>query len=174
MKVRHSIAVIALLGSGMATVVTAGPVVAAAVHDPSSGSVHNVTQTIVDSIPCQGDFVITLNFNATSHDVSNTNGDWATFTETGTFDASQPVTITGRDADGNATAWVTRDGETFTGHFTLWGNFNLNRQNYNGSFTFDGHGIGSLGTPISWHENDHFNTSPGDVTRAEFNKLHCS
>ena len=171
MRIRYTIAAaVAALGAVSALAAPAG---AAAVHDPSSGSVHDQTEVIVDSVPCAGDFIITLNYNATQHDVSNKNGDWATFTQTGTFDASVPVTITARDADGNATAWIPRTGETFTGHFTIWGNFNLNRQNYNGSFTFDGHGVGSAGTPVSWHENDHFNTSPGDITRAEFNKLAC-
>jgi hypothetical protein len=149
-----------------------------AVHDPSSGSVHNQTETIVDSVPCAGDFIIDLTYNATVHDVENKNGDWSTFTQTGDFDAATPVTITARDADGNATAWVPRTGPTFTGHFTIWGGFNLNREgqpqeNANSTFTFSGHGTGSDGSTVAWHDVSHFNMSAGDILRVAFDKFAC-
>jgi hypothetical protein len=64
----------------------------------------------------------------------------------------------GRSRARVATAWVPRTGPTYTGHFTVWGNFNHNREgqpqeNTNSSFTFDGHGTGSDGSTVSWHEN---------------------
>jgi len=176
MTIKHAFAIVAT--GGLLVLGSVGSASAAAIHDPSSGSVHNVSETIVDAVPCAGDFIIDLVYNATQHDVSNKNGDWSTFTQTGTFDAHTPVTITARDADGIATAWVPRTGPTYTGHFTVWGNFNLNRedqpqQNWNSSFTFDGHGTGSDGSIVSWHENDHINVSPGDITRAAFQNSAC-
>jgi hypothetical protein len=175
--IRRLVACVAVCG--LAVVVPASVAGASgAVHDPSSGSVHNQQETIVDSVPCAGDFIIDLTYNATQHDVSNKNGDWATFTQTGDFDAATPVTITARDADGNATAWVPRSGPTFAGHFTVWGNFNLNREgqpqeNMNSSFTFNGHGVGSDGSTVSWHDNSHFIASPGDILRVLFDKSAC-
>jgi hypothetical protein len=176
MNIKHVVACIA--AAGLMVLGGGGIAGAAAVHDPSSGSVHNATETIVDAVPCAGDYIIVLVYNATQHDVSNKNGDWSTFTQTGTFSALTPVTITARDADGAATAWEPRTGPTYTGHFTIWGNFNLNREgqpqeNWNSSFTFDGHGTGSDGSTVSWHENAHINVSPGDITRAAFDNFVC-
>jgi hypothetical protein len=177
MTIRHVVASVAI--GGLMFVGGGGVAGAGAVHDPSSGSVHNQAETIVDAVPCAGDFVIDLVYNATQHDVENKNGDWETFTQAGTFSALTPVTITGRDPDtGEATAWVPRTGPTYTGHFTIWGNFNLNREgqpqeNTNSSFTFDGHGTGSDGSTVSWHENAHMNVSPGDITRAAFDNFVC-
>ncbi len=177
MTIRHVVASVAI--GGLMFVGGGGVAGAGAVHDPSSGSVHNQAETIVDAVPCAGDFVIDLVYNATQHDVENKNGDWETFTQTGTFSALTPVTITARDPDtGEATAWVLRTGPTYTGHFTIWGNFNLNREgqpqeNTNSSFTFDGHGTGSDGSTVSWHENAHMNVSPGDITRAAFDNFVC-
>jgi hypothetical protein len=176
MKIKHVVASIAT--AGLLVLVGGGIAGASAVHDPSSGSVHNQTETIVDAVPCAGDYIIDLAYNATQHFVENKNGDWATFTQTGTFSALTPVTITARDSDGVATAWVPRTGPTYTGHFTVWGNFNLNREgqpqeNTNSSFTFDGHGTGSDGSTVSWHENAHINVSPGDITRAMFDNFVC-
>ncbi len=177
MTIRHVVASVAI--GGLMFVGGGGVAGAGAVHDPSSGSVHNQAETIVDAVPCAGDFVIDLVYNATQHDVENKNGDWETFTQAGTFSALTPVTITARDPDtGEATAWVPRTGPTYTGHFTIWGNFNLNREgqpqeNTNSSFTFDGHGTGSDGSTVSWHENAHMNVSPGDVTRAAFDNFVC-
>src|SRR6266700_571317 len=177
MTIRHVVASVAI--GGLMFVGGGGVAGAGAVHDPSSGSVHNQAETIVDAVPCAGDFVIDLVYNATQHDVENKNGDWETFTQTGTFSARTPVTITARDPDtGEATAWVPRTGPTYTGHFTIWGNFNLNREgqpqeNQNSTSTFSGHGTGSDGSTVSWNQLDHFNTSAGDITRAVFDKATC-
>src|SRR6266581_1549550 len=105
MTIRHVVASVAI--GGLMFVGGGGVAGAGGVHDPSSGSVHNQAETIVDAVPCAGDFVIDLVYNATQHDVENKNGDWETFTQTGTFSALTPVTITARDPDtGEATAWV--------------------------------------------------------------------
>ena len=59
---------------------------------------------------------------------------------------------------------------SFTGHFSNWGNFNLNGKTVNGTFTFNVHGTGDDGSTFSFHENDHFNAPP-DGTVHEF--FHC-
>jgi uncharacterized membrane protein len=72
---------------------------------------------------------------------------WATFTETG------KVAIT--DASG----------VTYDGHFTVWGNYNLNERNTNETFTLTIRVSGSDGSAISAHEVEHFGTNAnGDVT----------
>jgi len=88
MKIKHVVASIAI--GGLLLFGAGGTAAAGSVHDPSSGSVHNQTETIVDTVPCAGDFIIDLVYNATQHDVSNKNGDWSTFTQTGTFSALTP------------------------------------------------------------------------------------
>src|SRR6266404_4404654 len=59
---------------------------------------------------------------------------WATFTETG------KITI------------LDSNNVTYTGHLTLWGNFNLNEQNSNNTFTLTLMVKGSDGSTITTHE----------------------
>jgi hypothetical protein len=79
----------------------------------------------------------------------------ATFTQTGTFvavpleDPSLP---------------------SYTGKFTVWGNFNQNGNTVNGTFTFNVRGTGSDGSTFNNHQNGHFNVRP-DGTVNEF--FHC-
>jgi hypothetical protein len=104
------------------------------------------------------------------------------FTEPG-FDVNPctGVAITSFDADGNVVAHVTyflEDGEptelwatftetgkltltdannvTYTGHFTAWGNFNLNERNTNNTFTLTFRASGSDGSSLIVHEVSHF------------------
>jgi hypothetical protein len=78
---------------------------------------------------------------------------WATFTETG------KVTIT--DAAG----------VTYTGHFTVWGNFNLNERNTNNTFTLTIKLTGSDGSTISAHETQHFALNANGVVTVDFDKM---
>ena len=72
---------------------------------------------------------------------------WATFTETGKAAV----------ADAN--------GVSYTGHFTAWGNFNLNERNSNESFTLTFMLAGSDGSTLVGHEVQHFALNAnGDVT----------
>jgi hypothetical protein len=72
---------------------------------------------------------------------------WATFTETG------KVSVT--DANG----------VTYSGHFTVWGGFNLNERNTNDTFTLTVRLTGSDGSSIVAHEVQHFAVNAnGDVT----------
>jgi hypothetical protein len=81
---------------------------------------------------------------------------WATFTETG------KVTLT--DANG----------VTYSGHFTVWGNFNLNERNTNDTFTLTFMISGDDGSSIVGHEVQHFALNAnGDVT-VDFDNLRLS
>jgi hypothetical protein len=78
---------------------------------------------------------------------------WATFTETG------KVAIT--DAAG----------VTYSGHFTAWGNFNLNERNSNNTFTLTVKLAGSDGSTIDAHETQHFALNANGVVTVDFDKM---
>jgi hypothetical protein len=156
-----------------AAVLPASAVGAAAVHDPSSGSVHNLDETFVDSVPCIGDFVIHTVSNATQHDVSNKNGDWETFTQTGTFETGDQAINVVRDGEDNVISYDLVPADVhYSGHFTIWGNFNLNPKEWNSTFTFSGHGTGTDGSSLQWNQLFHINMT-GDITRSVFDKSSC-
>ncbi|HEX5967438.1 MAG TPA: hypothetical protein VFY88_03090, partial [Intrasporangium sp.] len=50
-----------------------------------------------------------------------------------------------------------------SGHFAVWGGFNANKQNVNGTFTFNINGTWEDGSKLSAHSVEHFNTTPGGV-----------
>ena len=62
---------------------------------------------------------------------------------------------------------------SYSGHFTVWGNFNGNPKEWNSTFTFSGHGIGSDGISFRWNSLEHINVTAGDVTRSAFDKSSC-
>jgi hypothetical protein len=78
---------------------------------------------------------------------------WATFTETG------KVTLT----DANSV--------TYTGHFTLWGNFNLNERNTNNTFTLTFKAYGSDGSSLILHETGHFAMNANSQVTVSFDRL---
>lgn len=77
---------------------------------------------------------------------------WSTFTETG------KVTVT----DSN--------GVTYSGHVTAWGNFNMNEQNANNSFTLTVMLAGSDGSSITVHEVQHFALNANGVVTVNFDR----
>jgi len=130
------------------------------------GTGHTVTETnhihgefdpgFEDPNPCTGAAVVSASAdgNVVDHVTFFPGGDevWATFTETG------KVTV------------LDSNGVTFTGRITAWGNFNLNEQNTNSTFTLTLNLKGSDGSTIVFHEVQHFGTNAnGDVT-VEFDK----
>lgn len=119
---------------------------------------HDVTETIVEFFTCEledGLYEITLNyFSIEKSTVFEDGRAHFTFTQTGTFEAV-PLDPSQLDA---------------SGHFTVWGGFNLNNSTVNGTFTFNVHGEYEDGTQISTHLVDHFNVTP---TGAEFFFTHC-
>lgn len=113
------------------------------------GTGHTVTQTdnfhgttnTTDVNPCTGN---TIDLNQTSNIIQHVTffpgGDeiWGTFTE--------EDKVVGTDEG---------TGVVYTGHSTEWGNFNVNQQNSNDTFTASIHVSGSDGSSISYHEVAH-------------------
>jgi hypothetical protein len=104
--------------------------------------------------PCTGrQMSITVDGNSVTHITYFPDSDelWFTFTETGTF--------TGVDGD-----------VTYTGHFTVWDNQNVNRQNANATFTFSVRAYGSDGSTITGHEVAHFAMNANGTLTVLFDK----
>jgi uncharacterized protein (DUF608 family) len=78
---------------------------------------------------------------------------WATFTETG------KVAIT----DENDVS--------YTGHFTAWGNFNLNERNTNNTFTLTFMISGSDGSTLVGHDVQHFALNANGVVTVDFDNF---
>jgi hypothetical protein len=147
----------AVLLTGLLLVVGGGSAFAA----PVTNTTHEkgLVETFVDVVPsCEPGgplYQITTTSNLVEHETIFDDGRvHATFTQTGRFVA---VPLAG--------------GPSFTGKFTIWGNFNQNGKAVNGTFTFNIHGTGSDGSTFSNHENDHFNVRP-DGSVNEFFRCH--
>jgi len=121
----------------------------------------NLVETFVDVVPsCEGGgplYTITTTSNLVEHETVFDDGRvHATFTQTGTFvavpldDPSLP---------------------SYTGKFTIWGNFNQNGQTANSTFTFNIHGTGSDGSTFTNHVTEHFNARPSG-TENFFSRCH--
>jgi hypothetical protein len=131
------------------------------------GTGHTVTMTevthggfdpgLTNPNPCSGAAIVSESGSGTTvnHVTFFPAGDevWATFTQTGS------VTLT----DSN--------GVTYTGHITMWGNFIMNQQNSNNTFTFSLRLIGSDGSSITAHEVDHFALNANGVVTVSFDKM---
>ena len=78
---------------------------------------------------------------------------WATFTETGKVSATDENDV------------------TFTGHFTVWGNFNLNERNTNNTFTLTVKLAGSDGSTITAHEVEHFALNANGTVTVDFDRM---
>jgi len=89
-------------------------------------------------------------------DAGNTSGIpdnvWATFTETGKTSFT----------DGTL---------NYSGHFTVWGNFNLNERNTNNTFTLTVKMSAPGGPTITGHEVMHFAMSATGAITVNFDKL---
>jgi hypothetical protein len=104
--------------------------------------------------PCNGHVItLTVDGNSVTHITFFPDGDelWFTFTETGKF--------TGIDGD-----------VTYTGHFTVWANQNVNEQNSNSTFTFSIRAVGSDGSVIIGHEVAHFTMNANGELTVSFDK----
>jgi hypothetical protein len=107
--------------------------------------------------PCTGALAtLTIIYNGVVHVAVNSNGDWVTGTETGTFDLT-PVDATQ---------------PSYTGHFTSWFGGSDNRQNSVDHATFTVHGVGSDGSTLTFHDTMHVSVSASGVT-VSFDKPMC-
>jgi len=111
-----------------------------------------------DTNPCTGD---DITVNAMGNGVNHVtyfveNGQptefWGTFTEAISFT-------------------FTDQGVTYSGHATVWGNFNQNERNQNTTFTFSIRGTGSDGSTITGHETMHFGLNANGQVTASFDKM---
>jgi hypothetical protein len=155
---------------------------------------HRVIATFGDYVPCASEFPslegfeITTTTNGVEHFNGNKNGGHFTFTTTGTFSAV-PVLFADEDGDGEpdfdeeTESFVIagpREGENFSGKFTVWGGGNFNRSGIVAStFTFSGHGTGDEGSQVQWNSVDHM-TSVGDpfedpaaIVKVAFSRFNC-
>jgi hypothetical protein len=121
----------------------------------------NLVETFDDVVPTCDEggpiYTITTTSNLVEHETVFDDGRvHATFTQTGTFVA------------------VPRDDPSlpsYTGKFTVWGNFNQNGTTENTTFTFTLHATGSDGSTVRTHQTAHSNTRP-DGTVNEFFRCH--
>ena len=97
--------------------------------------------------------------NLVNHVTYFTNSDesWSTFTETGKVTATDDGT-----------------GVTYTGHVTVWGNFNMNERNTNNAFTLTIHLSGSDGSSITAHETTVFVMNANGNVTVDFDKFSLS
>jgi hypothetical protein len=138
----------------------------AAAFAAAGGTGHTVTMTevthgvfeagLTGPNPCTGADIVSQDASGTvvNHVTFFPAGDevWATFTQTGTI------------------TFVDSNGVTYTGHFTAWGNFNMNEQNSNNSFTLTGMLTGSDGSAIAIHEVQHFALNANGVVTVNFDR----
>jgi opacity protein-like surface antigen len=150
-----------VLGAGLAVGLGgAVPAAAAAPPETSTTTQKNLVETFVDVVPtCEGGgalYTITTTSNLIEHETVFDDGRvHATFTQTGTFVATNPTL------------------PDFTGKFTTWGNFNANGSTTNTTFTFTVRGVGDDGSTFQHHETAHSNTRP-DGSVQEFFRCHDS
>jgi hypothetical protein len=107
--------------------------------------------------PCTGADIVSAEAvgNGVMHVTFFPDGDevWATFTLTG------KVTV------------IDSNGVTYTGHLTIWGNFNLNEKNSNFTFTLTIKLSGSDGSTITAHEVQHFALNANGVVTVDFDRM---
>jgi hypothetical protein len=111
----------------------------------------NVTETFVDVVPCSEppvEATITITYNSVFHVTELADGTFhATFTQTGSVTA------------------VAENGVTYSGRFTVWGGFNLNRSSEASTFTFSVRARGSDRSRLNAHMVEHFSMSAsGHIT----------
>jgi hypothetical protein len=163
-RIRRASLVVTAVGLGVF-------LVPAATWAAAGGTGHTVTMTEITHgsfdaglegpNPCSGADIVSADASGTvvNHVTFFPAGDevWATFTETG------QITI------------VDSNDVTYTGHLTVWGNFNLNEKNTNNSFTLTVVLKGSDGSSITAHEVQHFALNANGVVTDDFdtNRLTC-
>ena len=153
---KHRFAAI-VLGGGLAVGLGVASA-SAAPPETTTTTMKNLVETFDDVVPmCDVSgavYTITTTSNLVEHETVFDDGRvHATFTQTGTFVATNPTL------------------PDFTGKFTTWGNFNANGKTENSTFTFTVHGTGDDGSRFKHHETAHFNARPNGSVN-EFFRCH--
>jgi len=134
-----------------ATPAAAGPATTDTIH------FKDLVETFVDVDPCSGaPGTVTTTSNGVFHTTVKDGTLHTTFTQAGTF-VFTPAAPGGLSA---------------TGHFAIWGGFNVNNQNVAGTFTFNVVGTRSDGARFSGHALQHMSTTPAGTANL-FSKFHC-
>ena len=137
---------------------SAVPALAASGHTVTSTEHQHGSWVEPDINPVTGH---TVNIQFTGHMVQHVTyfpaGDkvWATFTQT-------------------ASVWFVDGHVTYSGHATVWGNFNLNERNSNQTFTQTIHLTGSDGSSLSPYETSHITYNGNGIITVSFDKLSIS
>ena len=150
--------VLTVLVAAMAFV---GVAFAAPGHTVTDTQTSHFTQTNQDVQPCNGDPVLLAETtNMIEHVTYFPGGDeaWGTFTEEDKVVATDLI-----------------NGVVYSGHSTFWGNFNINNQNSNDTFTGSIHVRGTDGSYISYHEVAHetFDKNGNPVVQFDKPTLTC-
>jgi hypothetical protein len=129
---------------------------------------HQATDTFIDTVPCASDtgfFEITLTYNSTERFTD----DRGHFRQTGTFSAT-PVEATEFEEETHddhthlsPVASEPREGQTYSGRFTVGGTMNNNRNATTETFTFRVNGMSSAGEKVQAHAVFHQTTVNGEV-----------
>jgi hypothetical protein len=158
-RLRRSLLLAGIVGT--AALLASAPAMAAAGGTGHTVTLTQVTHGIFDpgltgANPCTGADVVSETGTGTvvNHETYFPAGDeaWGTFTETG------QVTV------------VDSSNTTYTGHLTMWGNFNMNQQNANNTFTMSVNLTGSDGSSITLHEVQHFALNANGVVTVSFDR----
>ncbi len=148
---------LAAAGATLTVLILAGVASAAGgTHTQSFTDNFHGTQTTTDLNPCPGN---TVDISQTSNIVNH-----VTF-----FPASDEVWFTFTEED-NFTAVDEGTAVIYTGHSTVWGNFNLNEQNSNSTFTSTIRATGSDGSTLLSHDVTHFTMLPNGDVSVSFDK----
>jgi hypothetical protein len=120
--------------------------------------VKDLVETLTDTDPCTGaSATVTTISNGVFHITAQDGTEHITFTQAGTF------------------TLVPSSGLTATGHFAIWGGFNVNISgNVAGTFTFNASGEHSDGSRFTAHAVDHINSTPTGAANTFFKfQFHC-
>jgi hypothetical protein len=156
-KLRRAAGAALAVGAAALVLAPAGPASAAGgSHTQADTHTFHGVQPFNQINPCTGDQLVgTQTSDVVNHVTSFTDSDeaWGTFTETDRISATDVIT-----------------GETYSAHDTFWGNFNLNNQNSNDTFTASVHATGSDGSTLTFHEVMHETLTPGGTVTVSFDR----
>jgi hypothetical protein len=134
----------------------------AAPPETTTVTAKNVVETFLDTVPtCEGGgplYVVTTSTNFIEHSTAFDDGRFH-----GTFTQSGKVSAVPLDP--------TLGLPSYTGRLAVWGGFNANGAETNGTFTFNITLTGSDGSKVSHHEVEHFDQRPNGTVH-EFFRCH--
>ena len=145
---------VGLLAVGAVVIALVGPASGA---ETTTEHLKRETETFTDELPCVGQAVLTITYNAVFHTTENKNGEHMTGTLTGKFSADP----------------VESGVPNYTGRFTQWFGSNVRDDGSTETFTFSVTGKASDGSGrIRFHQVAHA-TENKNGTIVEFDRTKC-